>query len=352
MRGRVAAIIGIGVCFVLGFALALPSVGICEYQPEYVSIVFPGTGGVGFQSGSAMISVLKNKTDVKFAITPASKTLGRFKLLKSKKVHIAWLVAMDSFIALRGIKDFEKMGPQSIRTLWDCGPIDQGLATRADSGIKTIADIKGRKVCSYPTYPTMQMEMDAILAYANLTWDDVDAIPVSSFPAGQRAVLEGAVDCCMVSGQSAVAYELQASVHGIRWTEMPNETPADKAAWDRYYKIVPALYPNRVTTSAGTSKEKPANIWGWNYQVGCYDWSDQDLVYWFVKQMAERYDDYKDVHAYLKKWTVKHNLNYDLWYVPRAEGFIRYFKEVGKWTPAMEKKNNELLAAYPQRMTK
>ena len=342
----------IGLCVVLGLCLAFPSSGTCEYKPKYVSITFPATGSVGYQSGSAMVSVLKEKTGVRFSFTPAGKTMGRFKLLKAKKAHIAWSPALDPFFALNGIEDFVKMGPQSIRTLWDCGSIDQGLATRADSGIKTIADIKGKRIASYPTYPSVQKYMDALIAYANLTWDDVKAIPVSSFPAGQRAVIEGAVDCAPVSGQSAAAYELEASIHGIHWIEMPNKTAADKSAWARYQKINPAFYPNTVKTAAGSSKDKPVDIWGYNYQACCYDWADQEVIYWFVKQMAENYDAYKGVHAYLKKWTVEWTLKHELWFVPRPEGSVRYFKEVGKWTPAMEKKNQELLANYPQRMTK
>jgi len=352
MKGKIGAIIGIGILLVVGLSLALPSAGICEYKPDYVAVTFPGTASVGYQSGSAMIGVLKKKTGVRFQFTPATKTMGRFNLLKSKRAHIAWSPSIDQLFALKGQKDFKPWGPQSTRTLWDCGAIDQGLAARADSGIKTVADIKGKRLCSYPTYPQKQADVDAILAYANLTWDDVKAVPVSGFPAGQRAVLEGAVDCCIVSGQAAAAYELEASIHGIHWVEMPNETPEDKAAWGRFQKINPSIYPNRTGTPAGASKEKPVNIYGYSYQVACYDWADQDLIYWFVKQMAENYDAYKNVHAYLKKWTVDWTLKYDKWFVPRAEGFVRYFKEVGKWTPAMEKKNNYLLAKYPQRMTR
>lgn len=339
-------------CVVLGLTLALPLSGNSAEKPEYISVAFAGTKSSGYQSGTALLSSLKGLTGVKFHSIPANKTMGRSNLLKNGKVHIALVPALDQLFALTGTKDFKKMGPQSVRTLWDAGPIDQGMATRGDSGIKTIKDLKGKRVASYPTYPAVQLYMDAFLAYANLTWDDVKATPVGGFTAGQTAVLEGAVDIAAVSGQSATAHEIEASVHGIHWIEMPNETAGDKAAWVRYNKLNPALYPNKVTTAAGTSPTNPKVIWGYNYQMASYDWSDQKLVYWFVKQMAENYDTWKKGHAYLKKWTVAHNLNSDLWFVPRAEGFIRYFKEVGKWTPKMEKKHQALLAKYPQKMTK
>jgi len=342
----------LGLCVVLAGNIALPSSGNSAEKPDYVSVAFTSTKSSGYQSGTALLSALKGINGVKFHSIPANKTMGRNNLLKKGKVHIALVPALDQLFALEGTYDFKKMGPQSVRTLWDAGPIVQGVATRGDSGIKLIKDLKGKWVASYPTYPSVQLYMDAFLAYANLTWDDVKAIPMGSFGAGQAAILQGAVDAAVVSGQSAAAHEIKASAHGIHWLEMPNKSAADKAAWARYNKVNSALYPNTVTTAAGSSPTNPKDIWGYNYQMASYDWSAQNLVYWFVKQMAENYDTWKSGHAYLKKWTVAHNLNSDLWFVPRAKGFIRYFKKVGKWTPKMEKKHQALLAKYPQKMTK
>ena len=340
------------ICLCFMACLATPINGNCEENPKYIMIVLPGTGSVGYQSGTGLAASLQEITGVRFTTTPATKTMGRFNLLKSKKAHFSWNPALDNYFALKGTEDFKEMGPQSVRTMWDSGPIDQGIATRADSGIKTVADLKGKRVATYPTYPVVHLYMESAMAYADLSWDDVIPTPVSSFPAGQKAVIEGAVDVAAVSGQSAAAYELQASIHGIHWIGLPNKTAKDKAAWARFNKVNPAFYPNHVTTAAGSSKEKPIDIWGYNYQGTCYDWSDQDIVYWMVKTMAENYESWSKKHSYLKKWTINHNLNSDLWFVPRAEGYIRYFKEKGMWTEKMQKKQDELLAMYPQTMTK
>jgi len=320
--------------------------------PEYVGVAVTGTGTTGYASGMALFSAIEEATGVKFVGTPAAKTAGRALLLRKGIAHFAQNPALDPFFALEGIEDFAVLGPQSYRTLWDCGPIAQGLGTRANSGIKTMADLKGKRVASYPTYPIVQLYMDAILAYANLTWDDVVATPVASFAAGQRAVLEGAADVTVVSGTSGTAYEIEASIHGLHWVPMPNETAEDKAAWARYHELNPCFYPNLEPAAAAASQDNPVHIWGYNYQYTCYDWTDQDLVYWMVKQMHVNYDAFKDKHAYLKKWTVDHCLNSDLWFVPRAEGFINYFKDIGRWTPEMEAKQKELLTKYPQTMTK
>ena len=40
MKARRTPVIVIAVCLVLGLSLALPSSGICEYKPKYISAVF------------------------------------------------------------------------------------------------------------------------------------------------------------------------------------------------------------------------------------------------------------------------------------------------------------------------
>ena len=106
------------------------------------------------------------------------------------------------------------------------------------------------------------------------------------------------------------------------------------------------------TTVPGASPDKPAHVWAWNYQVACYDDIDENLVYWFTKQLHENYNDYKDKHAILKDWTAEHNLSSQAWKIPRHKGHVRYFKDIGMWTPEMEARQRELLAKYPQTMTR
>ena len=83
-----------------------------------------------------------------------------------------------------------------------------------------------------------------------------------------------------------------------------------------------------------------------------YDWAEEKLLYWLAKQIHLQYDAYKDTHPFLQEWTIEHALNSDLWTCPWHEGSINYFKDIGRWTPEMESKQQELLTLYPQTMTK
>ena len=55
---------------------------------------------------------------------------------------------------------------------------DQVLTVVAakDSGIKTAADLKGKRVAWVIGAPSLNQNIAAILAFANLTWDDVKRV--------------------------------------------------------------------------------------------------------------------------------------------------------------------------------
>ena len=147
-------IVGISLMLMLLLAMPLGNAYSSETKspstwqpPKRFGITSVGTGSVGFQSVSALLPVFEEMTGVKFNVLPAAATMGRFSFIRKKQVKVGLLTAMDVLQGLVGSGEFkDRLGPQSVRTLWDCGAIDQGLGVRADSGIKTIADLRGKRV--------------------------------------------------------------------------------------------------------------------------------------------------------------------------------------------------------------
>jgi len=304
-----------------------------------------GTVSTGFASGTAMVETFEEATGVKITTTPGAKTKDRAVLLKNGTADVCWMTALDVLFALKGIEDFAEWGPQSYRSAWQGGEIPQGIAVQADSGIKTWADLKGRRVASYPTYAVVQLYTESGLAFGNLTWADVVETPVSSAQGGFRAVIEGAVDAAFFTGVSSASAELEASIHGIHWLPMP---ASDKAGWARVAQINPAFFPVASTIVPGSSADNPVDLWAYNYQITTYDTADPNLIYWFTKQIHVNYDAYKDKHAFLPKWTIEHALEWDAWFVPWHEGSIQYFKDIGLWTTQHDVKQKKLLGQWPQ----
>lgn len=82
-----------------------------------------------------------------------------------------------------------------------------------------------------------------------------------------------------------------------------------------------------------------------------YEWVDADLpdnvVYAIVKAVYDHIDEFQGLAGPTgKQYTLKNAVFNPL--VPFHAGVIKYFKEKGVWTPALEKRQQELLAEMKQ----
>ncbi len=253
------------------------------------------------------------------------------------------------FGALNATLGFEKMGPQSVRTVWIEGPVYLGASVRGNSGIKTAADLKGKKIPQSTTHDTLNNYVDAVLAFGGLTRNDVVNVKVTDFVSMKQSILDGHLDMAMQTEVDAKAYELEGSPGGIYWLPFP---ATDTAGWDRFHKINPTFFPYTITEGAGVSTQKPAQMLMYRYVIDVYDDTPDDFVYWFVRLMHFSYETYKKNQVHLVTYTIDAATNLDEMFAPYHPAAIQYFRDALYWTPAHDKKQAELLKKYPQTLTR
>jgi len=88
---------------------------------------------------------------------------------------------------------------------------------------------------------------------------------------------------------------------------------------------------------------------GYPYSLWAYDHADPDVLYAIVKALHQGFDIYKGMHRVMPAWNIKQAVT-DPSPVPYHEGSIRYFREAGVWTPAMDKWQKEQLKALEARI--
>jgi TRAP-type uncharacterized transport system substrate-binding protein len=88
--------------------------------------------------------------------------------------------------------------------------------------------------------------------------------------------------------------------------------------------------------------KKPVELFGIAYALYCYPWVSDDVVYAVVKAIGEGYDIFKGAHPWLKQWKVE-NMVKNPKPIPFHPGAIKYFKEAGVWTPALDRYQAEYL---------
>jgi len=303
-------------------------------------------GSSGYMMCGFIAESIMDKYGTKVRIVPAGSDLPRVLPLRAGDIDAAFH-GLGSFFMQEGLYEYGEIdwGPQPVRYLWS-KPYFVPIGVRGDSDIKTAADLKGKKLTFYPS-AALNMIIESHLAFAGLTWDDVEKVDVSSYTAGIKMIMEGKIDAGHISNTAALAYEMAAMPYGLRFIELPHK---DTEGWKKVKAHSSAVGPVITDVSAaGTftkptiSAENPLETVGWAYPVTLvYEWSDEDMAYFLTKAIHETYDMFLPKHEVMKYWTIEnHWMMFDGGALPLHKGAIRYFKELGMWTPEREAMNKE-----------
>ena len=286
-------------------------------------------GSSGYAQAAAVSDALTSEHGTRVRIMPSGTSIGRLLPLKTGRVEYGWL-ANEVYFATEAIHDFaaREWGPQDLRVLMG-KPSSYGIAVAADSGIETIADLEGKRIARVTANPSLNIKNEAILAFAGLSWDDMEVVEVPGYAQSIRAVIEGRADAAGGVPGSSLFRELEASNRGIHWLDIPAD---NEAGWERLRAIASFFAPTNETVGAGISEEDPAQLIAYRYpMITVYASADEDEVYAMTRAMIDSYDAYKDATAVMPRWEVGEAG------VPPADapfhpGAIRALKEAGVWT--------------------
>ena len=297
-------------------------------------------GASGYSEASAVAEGMMRKYDIRVRLHPSGTSIGRLLALKRNRVSIGFL-GSEAYFSSEGIYDFssKKWGPQDIRIILG-RPNTFGIAVAGDSDIKTIADLKGRKVAYVTGNPSLNVKLEAMLAFANLSWEDVNPKIYPGFTPTIKALQNGKLDAAGAVPSGSAVYELAASKKGIRWLSLPQN---NIEGWKKLNQIIPFMNPQIETMGAGLDNDNPAYIGGYHYpNVTVYASTSEDEVYNFIKALDQSFDLYKDINSVMYKWQLDIAAGTPA-EAPIHKGAIKYLKEKKLWSIENEEWNNARL---------
>jgi hypothetical protein len=349
----------------LVLVVSLAAFAACESKPKvYTSGEWPGQLSVASQGPATPAYPI----DVGWTVPLEQDTGMKVRLLteESLPVSFTWLkrgtldigfADMGALSVPSGLDVFatRELGPVQMRIFWPHGRGGRGFAVRGDSDIETPYDITPETKLIYHSPvlagPFGKMWVEALLAWANLTPDDIPEenwIEAPSIESTFELLKEGRGDVVVGWPSSPPWLEVEAAPHGLAWIDL--DAKADPEAAARYLAV----------DSAGTfgpmDKGAPSAI-GVNMlltipsMVVMAD-KDTELVYNLCKWLDENYDKFKDAHPYCAAMTVENLvLLAEMEFVPLHDGAVKYLEELGLWTDDHEtrrQQNIDLLDRYEQ----
>ena len=235
--------------------------------PPTITMTAYDTGTSGFNITVALGKMMKEKYGADARVLPAGNDVARLQPLRTGRASLAAL-GVGVFFAQEGLFEFasKEWGPQPVQITMssvDCNGLS--LAVAADTGVKTVADLKGKRIGFVVGSPALNQNALAVLAYADLSAKDVKIVEFASNNAMWKGTINNDVDAVFGSTISGPAKELQTSPRGIFWPAMPF---TDKAGWERVRKVGPYFTEHNATCGAGEfSKDKPIQMGAYPYPI-------------------------------------------------------------------------------------
>ena len=319
------------------FALAAQDVKL----PPTVTLTAYDTGSSGFNMSVAIGKAIKDKHGTDVRVLPAGNDVARLAPLRGGRAQ-ASAMGIGSYFAQEGVFEFavKEWGPQNLQLMMSssaCNAISLGVAK--DTGVKEIKDLKGKRVGMVVGSPALNQNAFAVLAFGNLTRNDVKLVEFSSYGAMWKGILNNEVDAAIASTISGQSKEVEASPRGLVYPPLP---AADKAGWARLHKFGPYYTPHKATCGVGITAQAPVELPNYPYPIMvAYDNQPADLVHGLVKAMLLNYAAFKDGAPGAEGFELsRQNL---AWLLPYHAGAVRAYKEAGAWKPEHEAHNQAAL---------
>jgi TRAP transporter TAXI family solute receptor len=325
-----------------GTAITAPAALAQVKLPPTVTMTAYDTGTSGFNITVAIGKMLKDKYGTDTRVLPAGNDVARLQPLRAGRATLS-AMGVGAFFAQEGLFEFatKEWGPQPVQITLssvDCNGLS--LAVAGDVDVKTMADLKGKRIGFVVGSPALNQNALAMLGFAGLTAKDVKIVEFASNNAMWKGAINNDADAMFGSTIAGPAKELQTSPRGIVWPPLPHD---DKAGWERVRKIGPYFTEYNATCGAGEfSKDKPVQMGTYPYPIyTVYASQSEADVYMLTRALIEGYDGYKDNAPGASGLAVKTQTKN--WAVPVHAGAVKALKEAGAWSDEQEKHNKALL---------
>ena len=291
--------------------------------------------------------MISEASPIQAQIQPFAGTSTFVPLFASGELDLGVVNAVDMGMVYQGQK--LKIGGRnpfphvpSSRLIMRGSPLRSSLIVRKDSPIKTITDVKGKRVTGeYPAQLAVWYNVFGALSNGGLTWNDVKVVPVPAVNEGVDALVQGRADATTHAIGSAKVKEADSAV-GIRYIPLD----CSKQGETRIKKAIPGYYLSVVNAGSSTGIVEDTCTYTYDiYLVGHKALPDA-VVRNVLQAIWVNVDKLPQFHPGFAEWTKARAVDAEVT-LPYHPAAARYFKDMGAWSSKLDETQKRLLALNP-----
>ena len=339
-------------CFlwVACLAAALLVLGSAQAQqmPRSVTIGTNTPGTVFYALASGIAKVATETGPIQTTIQPYTGTSTFLPLLNNGELDFGLVNGVDMGMAYLGPQKLKVGGkndfPHSpnIRLVMRGAPLIIGLLVKKDSPLKSVHDIKGKRVTGeYPAHQAVWFNMYGQLANGGLTWKDVKVVPVPAVNDGIDALVQGRADVTTGAMNMAKIREADASV-GVRHLTIDCSPEGDR----RIRQAVPGYYTRIVKAGGGAAVVEDTCMVAYDIHFATHKAASDQVVTAILKAIWDNEEKLKPIHPGFREWTRDRAASADIT-IPYHPGAIKFYQEKGAWKKEMDQAQQKLLTQNP-----
>lgn len=166
---------------------------------QYLKIGTGGTAGTYYPLGAAMAEILnKNITGINASAESTGASVANINMLKNHELDIAFVQNDIAYYAANGLEMFKDKKVDNIRGVATLYPETIQMITLEDSGIRSLNDLRGKRVAVGAAGSGTEANARQILEAYGITYDDI-SVQYLSFGEASGALKDGNVDVAFVT---------------------------------------------------------------------------------------------------------------------------------------------------------
>ncbi|WP_019138866.1 TAXI family TRAP transporter solute-binding subunit [Peptoniphilus timonensis] len=298
--------------------------GLMETKGGFMSVATGGTGGTYYPLGGALSNILNNAgVDYTATAQATGASKENVELVTRGDAEIAFIQNDVAYYAVNGTDIFEGQKKPSLKGLCCLYPEIVQIVASDSSGIKTIDDLKGKKVAVGAPGSGVEVNVKQILDIHGISYDDLGKVDYLSFAEAADQIKSGQIDATFLTAAipSSAITEL-ATTHDVHLVPIAEDKA--EALIEKY-----PFYVNlHITPTEYKGQDQEISVVAVQSMLAVDEQMAEEDAYNIVKLLFENLDTMKESHA--RGGDIALDKALDGMSIELHKGAQKYFDEVKK----------------------